>query len=95
MNHAAYRRSDELHQLRAELDEARAEIKRQADILRNLREWREHDRIEINELHRLVVCLLENDPSDDAADGVTVLQAWRKEAREVLDSTQLPRSLTR
>lgn len=27
-------------------------------------------------------CLIENDPNDDAADAVTVLDVWRKEALE-------------
>jgi hypothetical protein len=37
-------------------------------------------------LVRLVEILLENDPDDMAADAVTVLDVWRKEAREVLDA---------
>ena len=32
----------------------------------------------------LVQVLLDNDPDDDAADGVTVLAVWRKEGRAVL-----------
>lgn len=35
---------------------------------------------EIERLRGLVRCLLENDPDDDAADGVSVLDVWRKEA---------------
>lgn len=35
-------------------------------------------------LTRLVVILVENDPEDMAADAVTVLDVWRKEAREFL-----------
>ena len=35
-------------------------------------------------LARLVQCLIDNDPDDDAADGVTVLDVWRKEARAAL-----------
>jgi len=35
-------------------------------------------------LQELIRCLLDNDPDDDAADGVTVLDVWRKEARAVL-----------
>jgi hypothetical protein len=54
--------------------------------------WEEHCnekhalRAEIIRLRSLVQCLLDNDPNDDAADGVTVLMAWRKEARAVLGS---------
>jgi hypothetical protein len=40
---------------------------------------------ELFELRRLVHALLENDPNDMAADGVTVLDVWRKEARRILD----------
>jgi hypothetical protein len=36
------------------------------------------------ELGRLVRYLLENDPNDSAADGVTVLDVWRKAARAAL-----------
>ena len=35
-------------------------------------------------LTRLVEILVENDPEDMAADAVTVLDVWRKEARELL-----------
>lgn len=38
----------------------------------------------IDKLHDLIVCLLENDPQADAADGISVLDVWRKEARETL-----------
>ncbi len=37
-----------------------------------------------NKLTRLVETLVENDPEDMAADAVTVLDVWRKEARELL-----------
>jgi len=40
---------------------------------------------EIERLRGLVKSMLENDPDDDAADGVTVLMAWRKEARQALE----------
>lgn len=39
---------------------------------------------EIERLRALVECLLENDPNDMAADAVTVLEVWRREARKVL-----------
>jgi hypothetical protein len=37
-------------------------------------------------LRVLVRALLDNDPDDMAADGVTVLMAWRKEARRALEA---------
>jgi hypothetical protein len=47
--------------------------------------------VEIHRLHaenrrlrELIRALLENDLDDDAADGVSVLQVWRREARQVL-----------
>ncbi len=43
-------------------------------------------RPESRKLRRLVRTLLENDPDDMAADGVTVLDVWRKEAREFFDA---------
>lgn len=39
------------------------------------------------ELAGLVQMLLDNDPDDDAADAVSVLDVWRKEARAVLAAT--------
>jgi hypothetical protein len=39
---------------------------------------------EIDRLRGLVRCLVENDPDDDAADGVTVLDVWRKDAVRAL-----------
>jgi hypothetical protein len=42
---------------------------------------------EIERLRRLVQCLVDNDPNDDAADGTTVLMVWRKEARAALEPT--------
>ena len=38
----------------------------------------------VTKLERLVQCLIDEDPYDMAADGVTVLDVWRKEAREAL-----------
>lgn len=38
----------------------------------------------VTKLERLVQCLIDEDPYDMAADGVTVLEVWRKEAREAL-----------
>ena len=37
---------------------------------------------EIEWLRNHIRCLIENDPNDDAADAVTVLDVWRKEALE-------------
>ena len=41
-------------------------------------------RVENDRLRSLVRCLLDNDPNDDAADGVTVLEVWRREARQLI-----------
>ena len=41
-------------------------------------------RAENRRLRELIRVLLENNPNDDAADGVSVLDVWRKEARRVL-----------
>jgi hypothetical protein len=38
----------------------------------------------IERLRTLIRILLDNDPDDEAADGVTVLQVWRKEACRAL-----------
>lgn len=35
-------------------------------------------------LRELVQCLLDNDPEDMAADAITVLQVWRKDAARAL-----------
>jgi hypothetical protein len=40
---------------------------------------------EIEKLQALIQCLLDNDPNDLAADGITVLDVWRKEARRALE----------
>lgn len=42
---------------------------------------------ENRQLRELVACLLHNDPGDMAADAVTVLDAWRKDAARVLGHT--------
>ena len=42
-------------------------------------------------LRTLVQALLDNDPDDMAADGVTVLDVWRKEAARILAS-EVPHS---
>ena len=39
----------------------------------------------VAKLERLVQCLIDEDPDDMAADGVTVLDVWRKEARAALE----------
>ena len=39
----------------------------------------------VAELKRLVQCLIDVDPEDMAADGVTVLDVWREEARAALE----------
>ena len=40
--------------------------------------------IAIERLCDLVECLIDNDPNDYAADAVTVLDVWRKDARSAL-----------
>ena len=40
---------------------------------------------EIEQLRSLVRAMIENDPEDMAADGVTVLAAWRQRAMEIVD----------
>jgi hypothetical protein len=57
-----------------------------ADALRDLAAERDALRAENEKLRRLVRVLLENDPDDMAADAVTVLDVWRKEAREFFDA---------
>lgn len=47
--------------------------------------------IEENEVLRaLVKTLMENDPTDDAVDGLTVLDVWRKEVLEAVPPTMPP-----
>lgn len=43
---------------------------------------------EVERLRDLVDCLIENDPNDGAADAVTVLDVWRKDARDLLAETE-------
>jgi hypothetical protein len=45
-----------------------------------VKEWQAR----VAKLERLVEILLENDPDDMAADAVTVLDVWRKEASELM-----------
>lgn len=40
----------------------------------------------VERLRDLVTCLLENEPDDYAADGVTVLEVWRQAARAALSA---------
>jgi hypothetical protein len=47
-------------------------------------------RDEAERLRMLVQALLDNDPDDMAADGVTVLEVWRKEAARILASEVPP-----
>ena len=43
---------------------------------------------EIERLRDLVNCLIENDPNDYAADAATVLDVWRKDARDLIAATE-------
>ena len=43
---------------------------------------------EIERARDLINTLIENDPSDYAADAVTVLDVWRKDARDFIASTE-------
>jgi hypothetical protein len=48
----------------------------------------EHETVQIIERARdLVSCLVKNDPNDYAADAVTVLDVWRKDAEIFLAET--------
>lgn len=42
----------------------------------------------IEKLESLVRCLLENNPDDSAADAVTVLDVWRKDAARLLEDEE-------
>ena len=42
---------------------------------------------EIDRARDLINCLIENDPNDYAADAVTVLDVWRKDARDFISET--------
>lgn len=50
-------------------------------------EYRESDRNGL--LRKLVENMVENDPADMAADGVTVLDAWRRDARAALGEPRI------
>jgi hypothetical protein len=56
-----------------------------ATALRSLAAERDALQARVAELRRLVQCLIDVDPEDMAADGVTVLDVWRKEARAALE----------
>lgn len=43
---------------------------------------------EIERGRELVRCLIENDPADYAADAVTVLDVWRKDAADFITATK-------
>ena len=43
---------------------------------------------EIEKARDLINCLIENDPSDYAADAVTVLDVWRRDARDYIAATE-------
>jgi len=62
----------------AELEEKAKKAKFRHDYA--IKEWRAR----AAKLVRLVEILLENDPDDMAADAVTVLDVWRKEASELM-----------
>lgn len=42
----------------------------------------------IARLRALVSVMIENDPNDYAADAVTVLDVWRKDARDLISATE-------
>lgn len=42
---------------------------------------------EIDRARDLINCMIDNDPNDYAADAVTVLDVWRKDARDFIAST--------
>lgn len=76
--------ADEIEQLR-QFEQARKE--QGVEIAKLVNELRDA-RAENERLRALVQALLDNDPDDDAADGVTVLEVWRKEARRALAGEQ-------
>lgn len=43
---------------------------------------------EIEQARELIDCLIENDPNDYAADAVTVLDVWRKDARDFMSASE-------
>lgn len=50
-------------------------------------EWHEAV-LEMERARDLIDCLIENDPNDYAADAVTVLDVWRKDARDFMSETE-------
>jgi ABC-type transporter Mla subunit MlaD len=73
-------------------DKAADLIKAQADriaeleaALRNIEDEATALQARVAKLKRLVEILMENDPDDMAADAVTVLDVWRKEASAALE----------
>jgi hypothetical protein len=62
----------------AELEEKAKKAKFRHDY--QIKQWKAR----AAKLERLVEILLENDPDDMAADAVTVLDVWRKEASELM-----------
>ena len=43
---------------------------------------------EVERARDLIDVLIENDPNDYAADAVTVMEVWRKDARDFMASTE-------
>ena len=56
-----------------------------ADEIVRLTAARKRDEAEIERLRVLVQAMLDNEPGDMAADGVTVFDVWRKDARRALE----------
>lgn len=50
----------------------------------NCGSWHRNPTHKERRLVELVECLLDNDPSDYAADAVTVLDVWREDAKRIL-----------
>lgn len=44
---------------------------------------------DLTRLTELVQAMIDNDPNDDAADGVSVLDVWRKNAHDILQKRPL------
>jgi hypothetical protein len=59
-------------------DDPCAEVR--AEMGQEVRELEE----QIRDLHSLIKTLINNDPNDDAADGIIVLDVWRRDARRLL-----------
>lgn len=45
-------------------------------------------RAALQEARDIITCLVENDPNDYAADAVTVLQVWRKDAVDFISASK-------